>query len=239
MAEIAAAALMDRLYRRQRHFYDVTRKYYLLGRDRLIEGLAPPPGSRVLEIGCGTARNLVAAAQAWPDAQFYGIDISAEMLATARQRRRPGGPRAPHRAGARRRHGLRPRLAVRRAGLLAHRLLLQPVDDPGLADGARSGAGLAAAGRRAAYRRFRRPAAAAALVPRRPAAAGWPSSMSARATASRPSWRRAGCGWLSSGPTAITPSTRSAAASRNRLRSIGKSGALAVTIQRAAWPLCL
>lgn len=85
MGDVAAAALMDRLYRRQRHFYDLTRKHYLLGRDRLIEGLAPPPGSRVLEIGCGTARNLVAAARAWPEAQFFGIDISAEMLDTARR----------------------------------------------------------------------------------------------------------------------------------------------------------
>jgi S-adenosylmethionine-diacylgycerolhomoserine-N-methlytransferase len=81
----ADAALMDRLYRRQRHVYDLTRKYYLLGRDRLIDGLEPPPGGRVLEIGCGTARNLVAAARAWPQATFYGIDISAEMLQTARQ----------------------------------------------------------------------------------------------------------------------------------------------------------
>ena len=31
------AALMDRIYRRQRHVYDLTRKYYLLGRDELIE----------------------------------------------------------------------------------------------------------------------------------------------------------------------------------------------------------
>jgi S-adenosylmethionine-diacylgycerolhomoserine-N-methlytransferase len=81
----AEAALMDRIYRRQRHFYDFTRKYYLLGRDRLIDDLAPPPDGRVLEIGCGTARNLVAAARAWPQAQLYGIDISAEMLGTARQ----------------------------------------------------------------------------------------------------------------------------------------------------------
>ena len=81
----ADAALMDRMYRRQRHFYDFTRKYYLLGRDRLIDGLAPPPDSRILEIGCGTARNLVAAARAWPEAKIYGIDISAEMLDTARQ----------------------------------------------------------------------------------------------------------------------------------------------------------
>ena len=37
MGDAAPAALMDRLYRRQRHFYDVTRKHYLLGRDRLID----------------------------------------------------------------------------------------------------------------------------------------------------------------------------------------------------------
>lgn len=80
-----AAVLMDRIYRRQRHLYDFTRKYYLLGRDRLIEGLSPPADGRVLEIGCATARNLVAAARIWPEARFYGIDISGEMLDTARQ----------------------------------------------------------------------------------------------------------------------------------------------------------
>ncbi len=85
MTDIAAPAeLMDRLYRRQRHVYDFTRKYYLLGRDRLITRLAPPAGSRVLEIGCGTARNLVVAARAYPGVQFFGIDVSAEMLTTAR-----------------------------------------------------------------------------------------------------------------------------------------------------------
>ena len=76
---------MDRIYRHQRHVYDLTRKYYLLGRDRLIHRLAPPPGGPVLEIGCGTARNLVQAARCYPDVVFCGIDISAEMLATAHQ----------------------------------------------------------------------------------------------------------------------------------------------------------
>src|SRR5882672_3335560 len=79
------AALMDRIYRRQRHVYDFTRKYYLLGRDELIERLAPPADGRVLEIGCGTARNLIAAGRRWPQARLYGIDISAEMLNSARQ----------------------------------------------------------------------------------------------------------------------------------------------------------
>jgi S-adenosylmethionine-diacylgycerolhomoserine-N-methlytransferase len=76
--------LMDSIYRRQRHIYDFSRKYYLLGRDRLIAELKPPDGGRVLEIGCGTGRNLVAAARAWPRARFCGLDISAEMLKTAR-----------------------------------------------------------------------------------------------------------------------------------------------------------
>ena len=82
---LAAAPLMDRLYRHQRHFYDLTRKHYLLGRDRLIDDLRPAPGSRVLEIGCGTARNLIRAARRYPDVEFYGIDISLEMLDTARK----------------------------------------------------------------------------------------------------------------------------------------------------------
>lgn len=75
---------MDAMYRTQRHIYDLTRKYYLLGRDRLIRELAPPPDGTILEIGCGTGRNLIAAARAWPRARLYGLDISNEMLATAR-----------------------------------------------------------------------------------------------------------------------------------------------------------
>jgi S-adenosylmethionine-diacylgycerolhomoserine-N-methlytransferase len=79
-----AALLMDRMYRRQRHIYDATRKYYLLGRDNAIAALAPAPGEAVLEIGCGTGRNLVAVARRFPNAAVYGLDISNEMLATAR-----------------------------------------------------------------------------------------------------------------------------------------------------------
>ena len=79
------ALLMDRIYRWQRRFgiYDATRKYYLLGRDPLLVSLAPPPGGSVLEIGCGTGRNLVKAAGLYPQARFDGIDISQEMLTAA------------------------------------------------------------------------------------------------------------------------------------------------------------
>ena len=77
------AELMDGVYRWQRHIYDLTRKYYLLGRDRLIDGLDVPAGGTVLEIGCGTGRNIVLAARRYPQARFFGLDISAEMLETA------------------------------------------------------------------------------------------------------------------------------------------------------------
>ncbi|CCV14828.1 class I SAM-dependent methyltransferase [Mesorhizobium sp. STM 4661] len=77
------AELMDGVYRWQRHFYDLTRKYYLLGRDRLISGLDVPAGGTVLELGCGTGRNIVLAARRYPEARFFGLDISAEMLETA------------------------------------------------------------------------------------------------------------------------------------------------------------
>ena len=39
-----AAALMDRMYRHQRHVYDLTRKYYLAGRDEAIARLRPGTG---------------------------------------------------------------------------------------------------------------------------------------------------------------------------------------------------
>jgi S-adenosylmethionine-diacylgycerolhomoserine-N-methlytransferase len=83
-AESGQAERMDAIYGLQRHVYDLTRKHYLLGRDRLIGELDAHPGDHVLEIGCGTARNLAEAAWRYPGAHFYGIDISAEMLKSAR-----------------------------------------------------------------------------------------------------------------------------------------------------------
>ena len=78
-----AAAMMDRMYRHQRHVYDLTRKYYLAGRDEAIARLKPGPGDTVLEIGCGTGRNLIKAARAYPEARFFGLDVSREMLRAA------------------------------------------------------------------------------------------------------------------------------------------------------------
>ncbi|KIC20617.1 class I SAM-dependent methyltransferase [Leisingera sp. ANG-Vp] len=88
-AATSHAALMDETYRHQRLFYDLTRKYYLFGRDRLISELNPLEGSHVLEVACGTGRNLQAAARKYPQCAFYGLDISAEMLTSARAKVHP------------------------------------------------------------------------------------------------------------------------------------------------------
>lgn len=78
------AALMDEVYRGQRHIYDLTRKYYLFGRDTLIAKLDARAGMRVLEVACGTGRNLARIGKAWPGVRLFGLDISSEMLKSAR-----------------------------------------------------------------------------------------------------------------------------------------------------------
>jgi S-adenosylmethionine-diacylgycerolhomoserine-N-methlytransferase len=90
-AEASTQELMDRVYRRQRHIYDLTRKYFLLGRDHLIRELKAPEGGSILEIGCGTGRNLIAASRAYPGARLFGLDISSAMLAKARANLRQAG----------------------------------------------------------------------------------------------------------------------------------------------------
>lgn len=76
---------MDSMYRLTRHVYDATRKYYLLGRDRLIAQLKPSDNEIIIEVGCGTARNLIKMQETYPNADFYGLDASDEMLKTARK----------------------------------------------------------------------------------------------------------------------------------------------------------
>lgn len=85
------ARLMDRVYRGQRHIYDLTRKYYLFGRDSAIAGLEASAGQTLLELGCGTGRNLMLAARRFPGLRLYGLDISREMLETARAKFAPTG----------------------------------------------------------------------------------------------------------------------------------------------------
>ncbi len=84
MSEAGAVERMERMYRWQRDIYDLSRKYYLWGRDRLVADLALAPGESLLEVGCGTARNLVAIAERYPRTRLFGFDASRSMLEVGR-----------------------------------------------------------------------------------------------------------------------------------------------------------
>ena len=77
------AAAMDRMYRLTRHVYDLTRAYYLLGRDRMLAQVVTSPSTATLEVGCGTARNLIKLARRPEPGLLCGLDASQEMLDTA------------------------------------------------------------------------------------------------------------------------------------------------------------
>jgi S-adenosylmethionine-diacylgycerolhomoserine-N-methlytransferase len=77
------ADAMDRMYRLTRHVYDITRRYYLLGRDRLLDKVVTTPRSATLEVGCGTARNLIKLGRRPEPGLLHGLDASHEMLETA------------------------------------------------------------------------------------------------------------------------------------------------------------
>jgi len=83
MSNSDARAAMDQMYRRQRYIYDLTRKYYLFGRDKLIAELPVGKKDHICEVGCGTARNLILLAKKHLQVRLYGVDASSEMLKTA------------------------------------------------------------------------------------------------------------------------------------------------------------
>jgi S-adenosylmethionine-diacylgycerolhomoserine-N-methlytransferase len=85
-AAAAQVQSMDQTYALQRYFYDITRKYYLFGRDRLMARMPVAAADRVVEIGCGTGRNLVLMARRHPRAQLYGFDAANVMIDTAQKK---------------------------------------------------------------------------------------------------------------------------------------------------------
>lgn len=83
--------LMDRIYRHQRYIYDLTRSVFLLGRRSLLRKMMLPPEAAVLEVGCGTAHNLIRLAKLRRDVRLFGMDASREMLCTAQRKIRRRG----------------------------------------------------------------------------------------------------------------------------------------------------
>ena len=83
-------ASLESYYRFHSLIYDATRWSFLFGRQAIIDlAAAGGPAERILEIGCGTGRNLIALQRAFPGAAVTGVDLSAAMLGVAA--RKAGG----------------------------------------------------------------------------------------------------------------------------------------------------
>ena len=86
---------LEKYYALHAHIYDATRWAFLFGRSAILEvarSAAPAP-LRILEVGCGTGRNLIQLARLFPHAQLTGVDLSAAMLNVARRKTACYGPR--------------------------------------------------------------------------------------------------------------------------------------------------
>ena len=79
-------AFLDRYYRLTHHVYDMSRKYYLFGRDGVLERLLVGEWTTLVELGPGTGRNLARLHRRRPNAMLGGLEASEVMRAHARRR---------------------------------------------------------------------------------------------------------------------------------------------------------
>jgi S-adenosylmethionine-diacylgycerolhomoserine-N-methlytransferase len=78
---------IENYYRLHARIYDGTRWSFLFGRAAILaEVAARARPARILEVGCGTGRNLVELGARFPGATLTGVDLSAPMLAVARRK---------------------------------------------------------------------------------------------------------------------------------------------------------
>ena len=86
-AQVQAA--IAQYYRVHARIYDLTRWTFLLGREELIrQAAALCYPNDILEVGCGTGKNLLHLGRLFPEAQLWGLDLSPHMLARTRQKLR-------------------------------------------------------------------------------------------------------------------------------------------------------
>ena len=77
---------IERYYHFHARIYDATRWSFLFGRAELIQKIiSRSVPSHILEIGCGTGKNLVDLCHYLPQARLVGLDISEDMLRQARK----------------------------------------------------------------------------------------------------------------------------------------------------------
>ena len=85
--EHADETAVERYYRFHSIFYDATRWTFLFGRNEILRRVASAcTPTRILEVGCGTGRNLVELGSLFPEAHITAVDLSAAMLQRSRRK---------------------------------------------------------------------------------------------------------------------------------------------------------
>jgi S-adenosylmethionine-diacylgycerolhomoserine-N-methlytransferase len=78
---------IESYYRLHSHIYDATRWTFLFGRLAILrEAAAVTRPTRILEVGCGTGKNLVNLCRLFPESEVAGVDLSETMLDVARRK---------------------------------------------------------------------------------------------------------------------------------------------------------
>lgn len=78
---------LRRYYKLHSGIYDASRWSFLFGRKAIVERLAITASPKqILEVGCGTGKNLTLLAEVFKDAHITGVDVSADMLAVAKRK---------------------------------------------------------------------------------------------------------------------------------------------------------
>lgn len=92
----ASGSVVEKYYRFHSRIYDATRWSFLFGRDATLDEVARAGAKprRILEVGCGTGKNLANLCARFPEAAVVGVDLSAAMLARATEKIARFGPRA-------------------------------------------------------------------------------------------------------------------------------------------------
>jgi S-adenosylmethionine-diacylgycerolhomoserine-N-methlytransferase len=84
-----AQSAIAQYYRLHAGIYDLTRWTFLRGRKKLVRlAAAHCRPQNILEVGCGTGKNLLLLGRLFPEAQLQGLDLSPHMLARAHEKLR-------------------------------------------------------------------------------------------------------------------------------------------------------
>ena len=83
---------IESYYRLHAGIYDATRWSFLFGRNAILRALDGTP-ARILEVGCGTGKNIAGLCRRFPQASVTGVDLAAPMLERAARKCAPFGAR--------------------------------------------------------------------------------------------------------------------------------------------------